>query len=27
FSSRLYGLRKYRAAIEKDTDLSGTGVG
>jgi predicted site-specific integrase-resolvase len=27
FSSRLYGLRKYRAAIEKDTDLSGTSTG
>jgi len=27
FSSRLYGLRKYRAAIEKDTDLSGTSAG
>jgi predicted site-specific integrase-resolvase len=27
FSSRLYGLRKYRAAIEKDTDLSGAGDG
>jgi putative resolvase len=27
FSSRLYGLRKYRAAIEKDTDLSGAGAG
>jgi len=27
FSSRLYGLRKYRVAIEKDTDLSGTSAG
>ena len=27
FSSRLYGLRKYRAAIEKDTDLSGASAG
>jgi putative resolvase len=27
FSSRLYGLRKYRTAIQKDTDLSGTGAG
>ncbi|WP_457395425.1 IS607 family transposase [Thermostichus sp. MS-CIW-28] len=27
FSSQLYGLRKYRAAIEKDTDLSGTSAG
>jgi DNA binding domain, excisionase family len=27
FSSRLYGLRKYRDAIEKDTDLSGAGAG
>lgn len=27
FSSRLYGLRKYRAAIQKDTDLSGTSAG
>jgi predicted site-specific integrase-resolvase len=27
FSSRLYGLRKYRTAIEKDTDLSRTSAG
>ena len=27
FSSRLYGLRKYRTAIEKDTDLSGASAG
>jgi DNA binding domain, excisionase family len=27
FSSRLYGLRKYRTAIQKDTDLSGAGAG
>jgi predicted site-specific integrase-resolvase len=27
FSSRLYGLRKYWAAIEKDKDLSGTSAG